>query len=127
MTRKCHNHSPQPNPWHNKEETLKCVGLCLCYFLVKLTHFLIRGWIFKKKFCVHSSYSIISMGKRELIALLWLSSWCLAIVVLLFLTIPQVCLQLVIVVFPDHTHLLFLYIHNNSAIIQIRLWMSKNG
>ena len=54
--------------------------------------------------CVHSSFAIISMGKRELIALLSLSSWCLVIVVWLFLTIPQVCLQFVIVVFLDHIH-----------------------
>ena len=50
---------------------------------------------------VHSSFAIILMGKRELVALLSLSSWCLVIVVGLFL-------QFVIVVFPDHTHLLFL-------------------
>ena len=48
------------------------------------------------------------MGKRELIALLNLSSWCLVMVERLFLTVPQGCLQFVIVVFPDHTHLLFL-------------------
>ena len=54
--------------------------------------------------CVHSSFAIISMGKRELVALLCLSSWCLVIVVWLFLTMPRVCLQFVIVVFPDHTH-----------------------
>ena len=48
------------------------------------------------------------MGKRELVALLSLSSWCLVIVVWLFLAVPWVCLQLVIVVFPDHTYLLFL-------------------
>ena len=47
------------------------------------------------------------MGKRELVALLSLSSLCLVIVVLLFLAVPWVCLQFVIVVFPDHTHLLF--------------------
>ena len=58
--------------------------------------------------CVHYSFAIISMGKRELITLQCLSSWCLVIVVWLFLTIPRVCLQFVIVVFPDHTHLLFL-------------------
>ena len=46
-------------------------------------------------------------GKRELVALL-LSYWCLVIVVWLFLTKPRVCLQFVIVVFPDHTHLLFI-------------------
>ena len=54
--------------------------------------------------CVHSSFAIISMGKRELIDLLCLSSWCLVIVVWLFLTIPRGCLQFVSFVFPDHTH-----------------------
>ena len=48
------------------------------------------------------------MGKRELIALLNLSSWCLVMVERLFLTVPRGCLQFMIVVFPDHTHLLFL-------------------
>ena len=57
---------------------------------------------------VHFSIAIILMGKRELIALLNLSSWCLVMVERLFLTMPQGCLQFVIVVFPDHTHLLFL-------------------
>ena len=47
------------------------------------------------------------MGKDELVVLLCLSSWCLMIVVWLFRTVPQVCLQFVIMVFPDHTHLLF--------------------
>ena len=47
------------------------------------------------------------MGKRELIALLNLSSWCLVMVGRLFLAVPRGCLQFVIVVFPDHTHLLF--------------------
>ena len=44
------------------------------------------------------------MGKRELVVLLSLTSWCLVIVVWLFLAVPWVCLQFVIVVFPDHTH-----------------------
>ena len=55
---------------------------------------------------VHSSNAIILMGKRELIALLK-SSWCLVMVEWLFLAVPRGCLQFVIVVFPDHTHLLF--------------------
>ena len=58
--------------------------------------------------CVHSSFAIISMGKRELVALLSLSSWCFVIVVWLFLSMPRVCLQFVIVVFPDHTRLQYL-------------------
>ena len=53
---------------------------------------------------VRSSFAIILIGKRELVALLSLSSWCLVIVVLLFLAVPSVCLQLAIVVFIDHTH-----------------------
>ena len=57
---------------------------------------------------VPSSSAIILIGKRKLVALLILSSWCLVIVVWLFLVVPWVCLQFVIVVFPDHTHLLFL-------------------
>ena len=56
--------------------------------------------------CVHSNFAIIPMGKRELVALICLSSWCLVIVVWLFLTMSQVCLQFVIAVVPDHTHLL---------------------
>ena len=52
---------------------------------------------------------IILMGKRDLVALLCLSSWRLVIVVWLFLPVPWVCLQFVIVVFPYHTHLLFLF------------------
>ena len=56
---------------------------------------------------VHSSIAIILMGKRELIALLNLSSWCLLVNERLFLAVPRGCLQFVIVVFPDLTHLLF--------------------
>ena len=48
------------------------------------------------------------MGKRELVALLNLSSWCLVMVERLFLEVPWGCLRFVIVVFPDQTHLLFL-------------------
>ena len=47
------------------------------------------------------------MGNRELVVLLSLSSWCLMVVVLPFLALPWICLQFVIEVFPDHTHLLF--------------------
>ena len=56
---------------------------------------------------VPSSFAIILMGKRELVALLGLSSRCLVIVVWLFLAVPWVCLQFVVVMFPDYTRLLF--------------------
>ena len=56
---------------------------------------------------VHSSIAINLMGKRELVALLDLSSLCLMMVERLFLTVPWGCLRFVIVVFPDQTHSLF--------------------
>ena len=49
--------------------------------------------------------AIILIGQRELVALLNLSSWCLVLVEWLFLAVPWGCLQFVIVVFPDHTHI----------------------
>ena len=70
---------------------------------------------------VHSSIAIILMGKRELIALLYSSSWCLVLVERLFLAVPRGCLQFVIVVFPDHTHLLFLlmqYLMSTATFIK---------
>ena len=54
---------------------------------------------------VHSSITIILMGKRELVALLNLSSWLFVMVDRLFLAVPQGCLRFVVL--PDHTHLLF--------------------
>ena len=58
--------------------------------------------------CVLSTFAIALTGKRELIALLCLSPWCLVMVIVLwlFLTVAWVRLQCVIAVFPDHTHLL---------------------
>ena len=60
---------------------------------------------------VHSSIVIILMGKRKLFALLNLSSLCLVMVERLFLAVPWGCLRFVIVVYPDHTHLLFLVLN----------------
>ena len=48
---------------------------------------------------VHSYIAIFLMGKRELIALLNSSSWCLVMVERLFLAVPRGCLQFVIVYF----------------------------
>ena len=72
------------------------VGVCNCFmFCCTLLY-------------VHSSIAIILMGKREPVALLGLSSWFLVVVGWLFLAVPWGCLLFVIVVFPDHAHLLFL-------------------
>ena len=50
--------------------------------------------------------AIISMGKIELVAKCFV--FLVSGVVRLFLMIPPVCLQFAFVVFPDHTHLLFM-------------------
>ena len=46
----------------------------------------------------HSGIAIIFVWKKELDVLLSFSSWCLVIVVWLFLAVQWVCLQVVIVV-----------------------------
>ena len=46
-------------------------------------------------------------GRLRQVAFLSMSSWCLVIAVWLFLAVSRICVQFVIVVFPDHTHLLF--------------------
>ena len=53
---------------------------------------------------VQSSFVIILLGKRELVAFFSLSFWCLVMVVWLFPVVPWVCLWFVIVTFPDRTH-----------------------
>ena len=59
--------------------------------------------------CVHSSFAIILKRNRKLVDLLFLSYRCIVTIngQWLFPTVLLVGLQCVIVVFPDHTHLLF--------------------
>ena len=59
--------------------------------------------------CVQPSFAIILKRKRKLIALPLLFYKCVVTinVLWLFLTVPCVGLQCVIVVVPDYTHLLF--------------------
>ena len=78
---------------------------------------------------VYSSIAIIMTGKGELVALLNMFSWCVVMVERLFLAVPGGCLQFVIVVFPDHTHLLFLkkmlsqyFSYKGSYIMILSLW-----
>ena len=69
--------------------------------------------------CVHSRFAIILKRKRKLVALLLLSYRCIVTtinVLCLFLTVPWAGLQCVIVVFPDHTHLLFYNVCNYYLI-----------
>ena len=61
--------------------------------------------------CVYSSFAIILGRNRRLVALLLLSYICFVTMgfLWLFIMVPWVCLQCVIVVFPDHSHLLFVF------------------
>ena len=65
---------------------------------------------------VHSSFANILMGKRELVALLSLYFWCLVFFVWLFLLVPWVCLQFVLVVFPDDIHYYCLDYLGNACV-----------
>ena len=74
---------------------------------------------------VHSSIATILMGKRELVALLNLSAWCLVMVEGLFLAVPQGYLRFVIVVLPDHTHYFLLFLVNTKYFSSRELKTSK--
>ena len=67
----------------------------------------------------NANYGRVLTSKRKLVALLSLSFWCLVMVVWLFLAVPWVCLRFVIVVFSDHTHLLFLQCFGCKFSLQI--------
>ena len=68
------------------------VGFCVCSTFCHFMVFLV--------------WQLSSWGGEERVRCLrCLSSCCVVIIVLLFLTVPWVDLQFVIVVFPDHTHL----------------------
>ena len=56
---------------------------------------------------VPSSIAIIYMGKRELVALLNLSSWRLVMIERLFLAVPRGCLRFVIGYFLIYSHTIF--------------------
>ena len=61
------------------------------------------------------------LQKRGLVALLLLSFGCLVVVNILwlFLTVLWVGLQCVIVVFPDHTHLLFVVNYKRKYVHEV--------
>ena len=84
---------------------LAAVRSKLVVLLLIVTH--IVGFCYCSMFVLRYFLSILvlpsSGWRRDLVVLLCLSSCYLVIVVWLFLTMQWVCLQFVIVVFPDHT------------------------
>ena len=71
--------------------------------------------------CVNSSCTIILKIKRKLVALLLSFYRCIATinVLWLFLTVPWVGLQCVIVVFPYHIHLLFVVSYKRKYVHEV--------
>ena len=67
---------------------------------------------------IHSSFAIILRRKRKLVALLLLPCGCIVTVnvLRLLLAVSWVGLQCVIMVFPDHTHLFFLYFDTSASL-----------
>ena len=56
-------------------------------------------------------------GEERAGCLLDLSSWCIVMVEWLFLSVSLGCLRFVIVVFPDHTHLLFFMLKDSVSFL----------
>ena len=90
----------------SKAVVLLLLIYCLMYFAL-FARVLCLSLFCYALLCGHSSFAIILKRNRKLVALLLLSYSCIVAVnvLRLFLTVPWVGLQCVIVVFPDHTHL----------------------
>ena len=70
------------------------VGFCNC----SIIFFVVSYYV------TNTSFATTLIGKRELFALLCLSSGCLLIAVWLFLPVPRICLLFVLMVVSDITH-----------------------
>ena len=107
--------SPPPPPrWlrlidvRSKTAVLLLLIYCLMYFPL-FVGVLCLSLFSYALLCVHFSFAKVLMSKRKQVTLLLLSYICIVTinVLWLFLTVPWVGLQYVIVVFPDHTPLSF--------------------
>ena len=70
-------------------------------------------------------HTYLTVSVRELVALLSLSSWCLVIDVWLFPAVSRVCLQFVIMVFPDHTQLLS-FMESTTGLKRVNMRQRRN-
>ena len=99
---------------NNKEGVGRSKAAVLLLIVAPIVGFCVCSMFCCTLLCVRSSFAIILMGKRE--------RWSLYVVwppgvLWLFITVPWVGLQCVIVVFSDHAHLLF---SCSSILIKIR-------
>ena len=80
---------------------------------------------------VHSSFAIILMGKREMFVFLFfvflVSRDCCGALPHSILTVPQVCNQFVIMIFPDHTHYCFSQRGSNSENLFLKSFLVYEG
>ena len=86
------------------------VPLSSVYFCPhRFGEFILALVLLSETVCVFSSFTIISLGKRERES--WLLNWCYiaGVVICLFPTVPLVGPWCVIVAFPGHTHILYWY------------------
>ena len=95
---------------HSKAVILLLLIYCLMYFPLFVGVLCLSLFCYAL-LCLHSGVAIILKRKRKLVALLLLSYRCIVTinVMWLFLTVPWVGLQRVIMVFPDHTHFFVIY------------------
>ena len=68
-----------------------------------LPHFAIKRFFVEMDCQLHFE----EKAKADCVAFIVFKMYCYYICLWLYLTVPWACLQYVIVVFPDHTHLLF--------------------
>ena len=90
---------------HLSPQWLRLLSILRCGSVVADLSFIVTPIV---GVCNCSMFCCTLLYVNSRFALICVSSWCLVIVVWLFLMMPRACLQFVIVVFLDHTHLLFL-------------------
>ena len=95
---------------HRTRGLIRFCSVCLQNVLLELLllplweSVIVLCFVFMSILVLQSSW----WGRESWLLCIILSSWCLEMVERLFLAVPRGCLQFMIVVFPDHTHLLFL-------------------
>ena len=93
------------------EAVVKLLLICFLMYFSLFVGILCLSLFCYALLCVHSSFAIILKRKRKLVDLLLLSYRCIVTlkVLWLLLAVPWVSLLCVIVVFPDHTDLFFMF------------------
>ena len=108
-----------------KSESMKSVTAFLLMASASIRFLAMPGLAGTPKDKKYTSLSSKLELKGLVVALLIFSSWCLVMVERLFLAVPWGCLRFVIVVFPDHTHLLFLVKPETASSTRSTLHLSR--